>query len=151
MHLMFGIAGAFLVAVVLWETFETIILPRRVVRRVRLTRRVYLLTWQPWSRIVGSIKNNRRREKLLSFFGPLSLIMLLTVWALTIVLGFALVHWAVGQFGEAPAIDGIREALYFSGSPFFTLGLGDVTHARTSGPAITIIQGRNGRRFFCTV
>ncbi len=151
MHVLFGIVGAFLVAVVLWETFETIILPRRVVRRVRLTRLLYLLTWQPWSKIAGSIQNNRRREKLLSFFGPLSLIMLLTVWALTIVFGFALVHWAVGQFGEVPAIDGIREALYFSGSTFFTLGLGDVTHANTTGRAITIIEAGTGIGFFAMV
>jgi hypothetical protein len=151
MHLMLGIVGAFLVAVVLWETFEVIILPRRVTRRVRLTRLLYLLTWRPWAAVAGATQNNRRKEKLLSFFGPLSLIMLLTVWALAIVVGFAFIHWAVGQFGEAPAIDGIREALYFSGSTFFTLGLGDVTHANTTGRAITIIEAGTGIGFFAMV
>ncbi|HEY6046454.1 MAG TPA: potassium channel family protein [Pyrinomonadaceae bacterium] len=150
-HLLVGIIGVTLVAVVLWETFETIILPRRVVRRVRLTRLLYLLTWQPWSMVARATRNNRRREKLLSFFGPLSLIMLLTVWALAIVLGFALIHWAVGQFGEVSAVDGIREALYFSGSTFFTLGLGDVTHANTTGRAFTIVEAGTGIGFFAMV
>ena len=95
LHSLIGFAGALLVAVVLWEAFETIILPRRVTRRLRLTALLYLLTWQPWSIIARTIRQNRRREKLLSFFGPLSLIMLLTVWALALVFGFALVHWAV--------------------------------------------------------
>ncbi|HKP35453.1 MAG TPA: potassium channel family protein, partial [Pyrinomonadaceae bacterium] len=150
-HVMIGVVGASLVAIVLWETFETIILPRRVTRRVRLTRLLYLLTWQPWLAIAQRIQNNRRKEKLLSFFGPLSLIMLLTVWALALVLGFALIHLAVGQFGEVGVSAGLREALYFSGSTFFTLGLGDVTHANTTGRAITIVEAGTGIGFFAMV
>jgi hypothetical protein len=150
-HLIIGIIGASLVAIVLWETFETIILPRRVTRRVRLTRLLYLLTWNPWSMIAQRISSSRRKEKLLGFFGPLSLIMLLTVWALAIVLGFALIHLAVGQFGEISGIAGLREALYFSGSTFFTLGLGDVTHANTIGRAITVVEAGTGIGFFAMV
>jgi hypothetical protein len=151
MHLLVGIIGAVLVSVVLWETFETIILPRRVTRRVRLTRLLYLLTWQPWSLVASFIRKNRPKEKLLSFFGPLSLIMLLSVWAIALVLGFALIHLAVGQFGEVSAAAGLREALYFSGSTFFTLGLGDVTHGNTTGRAITIIEPGTGIGFFAMV
>jgi hypothetical protein len=151
MHLLLGIIGALMVAVVLWETFETFILPRRVVRRVRLTRLLYLLTWQPWAIVARAIHKSRRKEKLLSFYGPLSLIMLLTVWALALVLGFALIHLAVGQFGEVSAAAGLRESLYFSGSTFFTLGLGDVTHANTAGRAITIVEAGTGIGFFAMV
>jgi Ion channel len=150
-HLMIGTIGAALVGIVLWESFETIILPRRVTRRVRLTRLLYLLTWNPWSMIARGIRSSRRKEKLLSFFGPLSLIMLLTVWAITIVVGFALLHLAVGQFGELGGVAGIREALYFSGSTFFTLGLGDVTHANTIGRGITVIEAGTGIGFFAMV
>src|SRR5437764_762651 len=94
MRLLIGFIGTLVVAVVLWEAFETIILPRRVTLRVRITRLLYFLTWQPWSAIAASIKNQRRKEKILSFFGPLSLIILLTVWAVCLVLGFGLIHWA---------------------------------------------------------
>ena len=41
-------AGAALILLVLWEAFETIVLPRRVTRRVRLTRLFYRATWRPW-------------------------------------------------------------------------------------------------------
>ncbi len=50
-----GVCGVILIAVVLWEGFETIILPRRVTRRFRLTRLFYRHTWRPWSRLVTSI------------------------------------------------------------------------------------------------
>jgi hypothetical protein len=38
-----------LIAIVLWDTFETIILPRRVMRGFRLARLFYRSTWVPWS------------------------------------------------------------------------------------------------------
>ena len=51
-----GIAGAVLVAVVLWDAFETIVLPRRVTRRVRLTRFFYRATWRPFAASAGFVR-----------------------------------------------------------------------------------------------
>ena len=42
---MAAIAGLVLLAVVLWDAFETVVLPRRVNRRLRLTRLFYRATW----------------------------------------------------------------------------------------------------------
>ena len=72
--------GVFLIVVVLWDVFETIVLPRRVTRRFRLTRLFYRSVWQPWRAISSAVKNNKRRETLLSIFGPLSLLALLVIW-----------------------------------------------------------------------
>ena len=36
----------------------------------------------------------KRREKILSLFGPLSLFVLLMVWAGVLILGYALMYWA---------------------------------------------------------
>jgi hypothetical protein len=144
-----GSLGFLVVAVVLWEAFETIILPRRVMRRVRLTRVLYLLTWQPWSIVARVIHSSRRKEKWLSFFGPLSLMMLLGVWALGLVFGFAMIHWSAGTtFGSPTVGTGILADFYFSGTTFFTLGLGDVTPASSFGRVITVIEAGTGIGFF---
>ena len=100
LYLILGIA---LVAVVLWEAFETIVLPRRVTRRFRLTKFFYRATWLPWSRLAGAIGSKRRGETLLSFFGPLSLLFLLVFWASGLILGFALLHYALGTRLSAQA------------------------------------------------
>jgi hypothetical protein len=50
-----SVCGVVLIAVVLWEGFETIILPRRVTRRFRLTRLFYRHTWLPWAKLVTSM------------------------------------------------------------------------------------------------
>src|SRR5207237_1320914 len=75
-----GVVGAGPLATVLWDAFETIILPRRVSGRIRLTRLFYRATWIPW-RAAARALSGRKRDVFLSIFGPLSLILLLALWA----------------------------------------------------------------------
>ena len=79
MALAAALVGAILIIVVLWEAFETIVLPRRVTRKVRLTRLFYRYVWRVWQAVGRSVASGRRLETLLSFFGPLSLILLLSL------------------------------------------------------------------------
>ncbi len=44
MKILLALPGAAIILVVLWEAFETIVFPRRVTRRVRLTRLFYRFT-----------------------------------------------------------------------------------------------------------
>jgi hypothetical protein len=115
-----------LIATVLWDAFETIVLPRTVSRRVRLARVYFRITWLAWSHAARWIAE-RRRERYLAIFGPLSLLGLSAVWALGLVVGFAGLHWAAGSH-LVPAAAGWRffDDLYMSGTTFFTLGLGDL-------------------------
>jgi Ion channel len=146
------IAGIVLTLTVLWETFETIILPRRVRRRFRLTRLYYRGTWKPWSRMVHRIRSKDRREALLSFYGPLSLIGLLGLWAASLVLGFALVHYGLGSHirlaGEPPIFP---LDVYVSGTTFFTLGLGDVVPTTWPARMVTVIEAGVGFGFLAIV
>ena len=61
----------------MWDAFEALVLPRRVTRRLRPTRLFYRVTWQAWSAVARRMRDGGRRETYLSFFGPLSLIVLL--------------------------------------------------------------------------
>src|SRR3989442_15932532 len=81
MEILAGVFGAAIIFIVLWDAFETIVLPRRVPRRVRLTRLFYRSTWRPWSALARFLPPGKRRETYLSFFSPLSLLLLLCVWA----------------------------------------------------------------------
>src|SRR5215469_15390793 len=84
--------GIILILGVLWETFETIVLPRRVTRHFRMTRLFYRWSWKPWT-MVASHRKTRKRDSLLSYYGPISLLLLLAVWAVALILGFALIHY----------------------------------------------------------
>src|SRR5207253_3499297 len=56
------ISGVLLILMVLWETFETIVLPRRVTRQFRLTRLFYRSTWRPWTAIAALRSNKKKHE-----------------------------------------------------------------------------------------
>lgn len=145
----FGIA---LILLVLWEGFETIILPRRVTRRFRLTRFFYRNSWRPWVKMVTTMVPARRRETWLSYFGPLSLLLLLSVWAGGLIIGFALLHWALGS--AVLAMDGragFLTDLYLSGTTFFTLGLGDVLPRSDGARMLVVFESGMGFAFLALV
>ena len=119
-----AVAGVMIVVVVLWEAFETVILPRRVRRRFRLAVLVYRTTWIPWRALAHRFRDAKSRETFLSFYGPLSILILFAVWAAAIIFGFALLyHSGAARDSTHPTFE---TSLYLSGTTMFTLGLGDV-------------------------
>ena len=137
------IVGIGWILVIVWDAFEAVVLPRRVTRRLRPTRMFYRTTWAVWSCIARGMRSPSRRETYLSFYGPLSLLVLLSAWAVSLIVGFALVQWGVGSDLNVPgARAGFSDDLYMSGTTFFTLGLGDITpHGRLARMITTVESG----------
>ena len=145
MAVLIAIFAILLIFGVLWDAFETVILPRRVTRRLRLTVLVYRFTWGPYLALVRRMPQSGRRETFLSFYGPLALILLLVVWAGSLIMGFALLHWACGSRlvdPDGPA--GFGTDVYMSGTTFFTLGLGDVLPRTPLERVVTVIEAGMG-------
>jgi hypothetical protein len=145
MKYLVAIAGVSLVLIILWDAFETIILPRRVTRRLRLTSLFYRSMWAICSRLVRAMRNRKRREKYLGAFGPLSLLMLLGLWATGLIVGYAILHWGLQTPLNLPTETGnFATYLYISGETFFTLGYGDIVPQLPLGRAIAVIEAANG-------
>ena len=146
------VAGIVCLFAVLFDAFQTIILPRRATGRYRLTRIFYIATWKPWKFFARRIRHLRRRETAFSYYGPLSLIFLLMVWAAGMVLGFALIFYALGSpFNDAIQGTGFQSDLYVSGTTIFTLGLGDVTPRSAWAREVIILESGTGLGFLAVV
>lgn len=146
------LAGVACVVAVLLDAFQTIILPRRATGRFRLTRLFYVATWTPWAFLARRIRDPRKRESAFSYYGPLSLILLLVVWAGGMIVGFALVFYALGSpFNDTAASQGLRSDLYVSGTTIFTLGLGDVTPRSAWARELVILEAGTGLGFLAVV
>ncbi len=146
------IAGFILALVILWDSFETIILPRRVTRKLRIARAFYRITWAPWAAVANRFRPGNRRESFLSFYGPLSMLFLFTTWALGMVLAFGLLLFGLGRPADSPAGRLIFwKDLYFSGTTFFTLGLGDVSAQTWPAKVLTVIEGGIGFGFLALI
>ncbi len=152
MKLLVAIAGLVLLLATLWDAFETIILPRRVTRSYRIVRVFYQLTWKFWAGSSRMFHSKKARETHLSYYGPLSLLMLFTTWALLLMFTFALLHWAAGSgITMSGTASTFRTDLYMSGTTFFTLGLGDVTPRTSLARVITVAEAGMGFGFLAIV
>jgi ion channel len=140
-----------LIATVLWDAFETVVLPRTVKRRLRLTRLYFHATWGLWSRATMWVAD-RHRERFLAIYGPLSLLGLATVWALGLVVAFAGLQWAAGS-NLQPRVTSPRfvDDLYMSGTTFFTLGLGDLRPVGFVARFLAVAEAGTGFGFLALV
>ena len=146
-HLIVGCLSVLLILIILLDAVETIVVPRRVIRKVRLVRYFYVVTWLPWRWFANKVLHHpKSRESFLGFYGPISLLFLIATWAVTLVHAFAALHWALGS--HLVAADGrpitIFTELYMSGTTFFTLGLGDITPKSEIARLLTVTEAGMG-------
>ena len=148
MRYLIAILGFALLTMMLWDAFEVIILPRRVTRRLRFARLFYRFTWRLRSMVAELIPLDRPRENYLSYFGPLSLLLLLTAWVTGLVAGFAMMQWGLqDRLNVAQTAASFSTYLYLSGTTFFTLGLGDVLALGPKGRLLVVLEAGLGFAF----
>src|SRR5262245_56317145 len=75
------LAALALIIVIFVDTFEAVILPRRIKHRYRLAPVFYQWMWILWRAIARHLLTGKWRNGFLSIFGPLSLFGLLSMWA----------------------------------------------------------------------
>lgn len=153
MHVVAIIAGAVIIIAVLLDAFETVVLPRRVRRHFRISVWFYRSTWVPYARLASYIRSQTRRETILGYFGPLSMIGLLELWAGGLIFGFALLQFGAGEHLSAAGNTRLSFGLllYHSGETFFTLGYGDITPASGLSRAFAVIEAGMGFAFLGVV
>jgi hypothetical protein len=117
--------GTLLVLVALIDIYLTVLHPRA--ESSLLSRAIAQGTWRLF-RMVG--QHIRHREKLFSYVGPSIVVIVVSVWVLLLLFGFAAMIWPVlgtaiqVEQGETPT-DFIA-ALYYAGYALSTLGTGDL-------------------------
>jgi hypothetical protein len=144
--------GLGIIWAVLLDAFETVVLPRRVLRHFRLTAYFYRRTWIPWRAIARRIKTTSRQQNFLGYFGPLSLILLLGFWATGLIFGFGLMQYGIGgheQLNKEPLTFG--KIIYHSGETFFTLGYGDIVPTSGAARALSVFEAGMGFAFLGVV
>jgi hypothetical protein len=146
MTVLAGLVGVVLVFVVLRDAFETIVLPRRVSGRWRVSKVFYRWSWKPVAAVGRRMPAGDRRESYLSTYGPISLLVLIGLWGSILIAGFALLLWAAGFDFSTPIT-----ALYVSGWTFTTLGIGDFAPKTDVARLVTVVEAGMGFAFLAVV
>jgi hypothetical protein len=151
-YILSGTLGVLLIWLIAQDGFETVVLPRRVARKIRLARLFYVLTWRLWSTLARKMRPGNRRENYLSYYGPLSLLLLLMIWAVGLMCGFAFLQWGLQvPLGSPEKVSTFGTYLYGSGVTFVTLGYGDVIPLTMIGRVLTVVESGFGLAFLALV
>jgi len=153
LHIVFLCAGIACIFTALLDAFQTVVLPRRAIGRFRITRIFYIFTWWPWSHLAGLIRHPRKRETVLSYYGPLSLLLLIVVWAGALLLGFAMILFSLRLPFTDPlhAQSSFASDIYLSGTTIFTLGIGDITPHSSAARFLLVLESGMGLGFLAMV
>jgi len=144
------VVAAVIVTVVLIDAFEVVLLPRRIRHGLRLSRLFYRTSWMIGRTAARLLPHGRWRTGFLSAFGPLSLFVLVVLWAAGLIAGLALLHWSLGT-ALSVADAGFGAYLYFSGTTFFTLGYGDMVPIGAAGRALSVAESGLGFVFLAVI
>jgi hypothetical protein len=139
-----------LMAVVLQDAFEVMLLPRRVHRRVRFTRFYFRTIWTAWTALSRWLPHaHDQRERFLAVFGPLSMLTLIAAWSTLLIAAFGLLQWVLQ--GQVQPHSAPLAQIYMSGVTFFTLGYGDVVPHSGAARAAAVIEAGTGLGFLAVV
>jgi hypothetical protein len=144
------LVGLLLIAVALMDAFETIVLPRTVSRRFRLT--YFFYSFLRWSyKTVGNQRYGPVRQRLLASFAPLAIFNLIALWGAFLILGFSLIASGLQlPFRDQGPLD-FGNRLYFSATTFLTFGFGDFVPTSPIGKILTVAESGTGFLFLALV
>jgi hypothetical protein len=77
-------------------------------------------------------ETSNARERMLSGLGPLLILILLAIWIVQQILGFALIWWAIDG---VEGVSSLADSIYYSGVVYFTVGFGEVLPS-DAGPRV---------------
>jgi hypothetical protein len=117
--------GIVILAVAFYDVFQSVVLPRPSVGKLRLAPWILRPLWATWRWLGTRDSRMDRRENFLGTFGPIGLLALLAFWGLSSILGYALIIDSIPDQIEPPPTD-FWTSLYFSASTLLPLSYGEI-------------------------
>ncbi len=145
MELVLALVGAVIVLIVLLDVFFTVLFPDSGRGPVR--RPLAHAVWRSSRHLARSLPQGRR-QRLLTYIGPVQVASTIIAWVVLFVVGWAMIFQpllgtqVVAASGRTET--GWAAALYFSGYVLTTVGLGDVVPTSGSTRLLTVTEGAIG-------
>jgi hypothetical protein len=138
-----GAVGVVIVVVTLLDVFQSVVTPRPVAGRLRISRYATRLLWAASRGLAGRTSHPRRREALLGSFGPAIVLVELVIWLVLLILGYGLIVNALaGQIRPHPA--DLVTSMYVAGTSLFTIGFGDYVGMTTVARLVSLVSAATG-------
>lgn len=143
LHLVWLIVGLLIVVAVLYDLFQSVVLPRPAVSKVQLATLVVRPMWRAWSWIGRRSSRVERSEARLAAFAPMALLIVFALWALALILGYGLVIDGLAeQFRPAP--QDLATSIYISSSTLVPLSFGDFVPDGGAARLVIVAESATG-------
>jgi hypothetical protein len=136
------VLGILLLVLVIWDLFETIVVPRPTPDRFRIARYVVRLSWRA-VRAIGRSRDGKAHDTLLGLFAPAMTLALLFSWLIVLILGYGLVLFALAD-QLSPRPHDLGTTMYFAASSVLTLGFGDIVAVGPAARAVVVVAAVSG-------
>src|SRR6266567_1086295 len=135
--------GSIIVVSTLVDIFQSVVVPRPTRRSLRLAPFLLDGMWPLWKWIAFHFPSARLRAACLGIYAPLTVVVLLLVWAIALIFGYGLLFLAL--HGEIqPRLNDLGTALYFAGTSLLTLGFGDIVATGGITRVLALCAGASG-------
>src|SRR5512141_1739660 len=134
--------GLTLIALVAWDLFQTVVVPRPTPGHLRIARYTVRGSWQgvKW---LGRRVPVGGRDTLFGLFGPGATILLLAVWLALLIVGFGLVFYALRD-QLSPVPQNLGGTMYFAATSLLTIGYGDFVPTGAVTRLLAVISATGG-------
>ena len=130
------VVAPLILATVLYDLFQTVVLPRPAVRKMQLARRLVRPMWLVWRWVSQRSSRIDRSEARLAAFAPIALLVLFGVWAVALIVAYGMIINGLADQFRPPPQD-FATAIYISASTLVPLAYGDFVPE--VGPARLVI------------
>jgi len=135
--------GVLILAIAFYDVFQSVVLPRPSVGKLRVAPWILRPLWATWRWLGTRDERIDRRENWLGTFGPVGLIALLAFWALSSILGYALILDSIpGEIMPSPA--DFWTSLYFSAGTLLPLSYGEIVPVGAVARVVVLSESATG-------
>lgn len=134
--------GLLLIALVAWDLFQTVVVPRPTPGVFRIARYVVRGSWR-LAKWVGRRGPQRVRDTIFGLFAPGATILLLAVWLALLILGFGLVFYGLRD-QLSPVPQNLGSTMYFAATSLLTIGYGDFVPTGAVTRLLAVVSATGG-------
>jgi hypothetical protein len=142
--------GALLVLVTLFDVFQSVVLPRPAIGRVRLSFTLVRVGWRGWLRIAERPRKLQTREAAYAAFAPMAVVVLLLLWALFFITGYALMYSGLHD-GLRPQPDSFGTTVFFSTGRMLAFPVAGIDATGAATRTLTSMEAATGFGLFALV
>ena len=144
------LVGCVLVALVLHDIFQSVVVPRWSSRRWRIAPVFTDRLWPLWRNLAHRKPEGDAREDFLGTFAPFALMLTLVLWVSCLLLGFGIIFWSL-RYHFTPTVHSPGEAIYIAGVTLLTIGFGDYAPTDLFARTLALMAGASGLAVFALV